>query len=237
MDRFDQRFDARNAAMDQANLTAQQQAKADAAAAKAEKAAKDAQALEVQRRIAKAAASPEAYYTPEQLAVIESATDADGVKQAMDLFMKMNMEKTKNRPDQITTQQIDGTNTMAIMRNGQLFNTTSTKAGQASPQARFIDLGDGTGYYADPQGNPIPQEKILRRQNLPGRGVLKNDPGATLVPAFPEQISPKLQTVYGEGLPKSMMWDPAKGSMVEVPIAPSAPATPRAKIKTITPVP
>jgi hypothetical protein len=234
-ERQDQRSDARDKAVTDAQQQAQQQAKLD-------KEAEDAAADARFNSMLDALASAKSILSPNQRATLAKIKGVKERQSALEVFMRANeteaQQAAKAKADEITTMPIAGTNTMAIMRNGQLFNTVSGSKAEGAPQARFIDLGDGTGYYADPQGNPIPQEKILRRQDLPGRGVLQNDPGATLVPAFPKQMSPEIETVYSAGsLPRSMMWDPAKGSMVEVPIATTAPATPRAKIKTITPVP
>lgn len=64
---------------------------------------------------------------------------------------------------------------------------------EEAPAARWVDFGDGTGYYADPQGNPIPTDKIMREESMPGRGVLAKDPGTRRVPAYPKEEKPKDQ--------------------------------------------
>jgi hypothetical protein len=194
-ERQDQRSDAKDKAVTDAQQQAQQQAQL----------LKEAEDAAAEARINSkldALSSDTRLLTSTQRATLAKIKGYKEREAAADVFISLNEEEAKAKADEaeqaakakadeITTMPIAGTNTMAIMRNGQLFNIVSGSKGEAAPQARFIDLGDGTGYYADPQGNPIPQEKILRRQDLPGRGVLKNDPGATLVPAFPEQMQGK----------------------------------------------
>jgi hypothetical protein len=187
-ERQDQRSDARDKAVTDAQQQVQQQAKLD-------KEAEDAAADARFNNMLDALASAKSILSPNQRATLAKIKGVKERQSALEVFMKANEteaeQAAKAKADEITTMPIAGTNTMAIIRNGQLFNTVSGSKAEGAPQARFMDLGDGTGYYADPQGNPIPQEKILRRQDLPGRGVLKNDPGATLVPAFPEQMQGK----------------------------------------------
>lgn len=207
MDNFMARDDARFDRAEQANTNDRNQAKADASAAKAERAAQDAKALEVQRRIAKAAASPEAYYTPEQLAVIESATDADGVKQAMEIFTKMNMERTKDKPDEITTQRLDGTNTMAIMRNGQLFNTTSRpeEPTQELSPAEVAEL-EAAGYNVTRKvGNATVSKPTATRQSTAPITTTRRLPGAR--PGDPETTE-TLQWKADEKNPNGGEWIP-----------------------------
>lgn len=99
-------------------------------------------------------------------------------------------ERKQAEEDFFSFSDVPGSPGYQMNRRGQTFR----KGEQESPAAGWRDLGNGVGYYADPQGNPLPTDQLRQRQTLErqGQGVLKPE-YATEEVEVPFSESPKYE--------------------------------------------
>jgi len=143
------------------------------------------------------------------------------------MLLDFGEENRKARQDETRWADVPGTDYLGGYDSTGRLVQTLPKAKPDAPPARWVDFGDGTGYYSGPSGTPIPTDKIMREESMPGRGVLAKDPGTRRVPAYrnSQRLQGSRNTLTGE-----MEWfDPTTGQQV-IPGAATMPASPGASV-------